>query len=137
MKAPPRRTQPHRLWTVWLALLVAVFGVVAPVVSHALALAREYAEPQIEICTNEGPRWVQSDDAASTDGTHPSPVTVAPLAHCPFCLHSADRMALLSQPPSHSFPVQEGPWEPSVQQTVFYLRHLAAVPPPRGPPTVF
>ena len=35
---PPLLTARRRPWTVWLALWIAVFGALAPTLSHALAI---------------------------------------------------------------------------------------------------
>jgi len=117
---------------VWLALLIALFGVLAPTVSHALAWVGGDAPAMVEICTTNGPRWVALKVSADTPD---APASVFHPEHCPFCLHATDRVA----PPPHvsrpDFGGPGGPVAPTFGQAFLSVTHTAPAPPPRGPPT--
>src|SRR5664279_216931 len=97
---------------VWLALLIAVFGALAPTLSHALVRVRGGTSAWTEVCTSTGSRWMMlgavpkaalppdrsttSTSPISTD-SRDGPESVFSLDHCPFCLLSTDRAA----PPPH------------------------------------
>lgn len=85
------RTLIHRPWAVWLAVLIVVFGALAPTVSHALALTYRVASMETEHCSSAGLVQTASD---STGGQG----AAAALVHCPFCLHLTDRLAPPPQP---------------------------------------
>jgi hypothetical protein len=124
-------------WAVWLAVLIAVFSALAPAVSHALALNDGTAPGSIEICTQEGMRFVTVDPTGSSTASPAGQQSVLSLSHCPFCLHSIDRVA----PPPHLLPYlflnQGGQQEATVWQAFFFVDHTAFAPPPRGPPVSF
>ncbi|MDD5029683.1 MAG: DUF2946 domain-containing protein [Rhodoferax sp.] len=86
------RPRLHRVCTAWLAAWLVLFAAVAPLVSHALALGT--TSPGLEICTAVGPKTL-----VVTDDTTPVPPGNHLLAHCPFCLLHADRLALPSYAP--------------------------------------
>ena len=134
MTKSPHRSTLHRPWVVWLAVLIAVLGAIAPSVSHALVLARGQAAQGIEICTTQGSRWVVADTASATQDSAPQPEPVATLDHCPFCLQSTDRVALINEPLPYPFLVQDRQREPTVWQVFFYSEARTFAPPPRGPP---
>jgi hypothetical protein len=83
----------HRRFTLWLATLAMAFAALAPVMSHALALVSGSAG-WVEVCTAQGSRWVQLEDASHSA---PSPDSGGPLAghqdHCPCCPHVSQGMA--------------------------------------------
>ncbi len=137
MKTTPRRTQSYHPWVVWLAVLVAVLGALAPTVSHALMLASGQASQGVEICTSEGPRWVVGDAAAAADDSVPLPGSAVPPAHCQFCLQTTDRVASLGDPQSFLFPGHDGQRESPIWQLLFHTDTHAVTPPPRGPPGNF
>lgn len=137
MKATPRRTQSYHPWVVWLAVLVAVLGALAPTVSHALMLASGQAPLGVEICTSEGPRWVTADAAASAGDFVPTPGSAVPPAHCQFCLQSTDRFAPLGDALPCTFPVPGAQREAPVWELLFHTDTHAVTPPPRGPPGNF
>ena len=117
---------------VWLALLIAVLGAVAPTLSRGLARTGDV--PLVEICTSLGPRWVAlSDSPDSPDGQG----SVLHIDHCPFCLLSADRLAPPPQVSLHDFGVLGEPVAPALGQAFLFIPQPARVPPPRGPPLVF
>ena len=131
MSTPRRRTLLHRPWAVWLAVLIAVFGALAPTVSHALVLARGGASPMVEICTTTGTQWVLANTPVdSPDGER----SLKSLDHCPFCLLSADRVA----PPPHLSPIRfaarDTQREVAGEHGFFVLGHFSLTPPLRGPP---
>lgn len=148
--APLRRT-----FFVWLVWLVAVFGAVAPTLSHALVLARGGSSAWTEVCTSTGTRWELLDltqnaaprlsEAAfsAADGATlvlanapDGQESAVSLDHCPFCLlfaqHAAPAPSALSP-----FFVAMGPYQaPTVRRVLFAVTHDAFTPPPRGPPVV-
>ena len=125
----------RRLWVGRLALLLALFGALAPTVSHALNWARGEAPSLIEVCTTEGPRWMalgQPIELQSEAPNKPDAATV--FEHCPFCLLVADRLA----PPSASLTPVFLPGV-TIQMVVpapqfFVVTHTHPAPLPRGPP---
>jgi hypothetical protein len=140
---PPLRTLTsialsRRLWVGRLALLLALFGGLAPTVSHAISWARGDGPALIEVCTSIGPRWMAlgqvSDLQATNSGT---PDTSAVFDHCPFCLLAADRLA---PPPAalvHVF-LANGTYQQVAPAQIFFVAtHIAPSPPPRGPPLSF
>jgi hypothetical protein len=134
MSASLHRALLHRLWAVWLAVLIAVFGALAPTVSNALTLARGGTTAGIEICTPQGMRFVTVDPTVSSTDSPDGPESVTSLAYCPFCLHTTDRVV----PPPFQLPYlfsdQGGQQEVTVWQAFFFAHPTAFAPPPRGPP---
>lgn len=124
----------HRPLGLWLALLLAVFGALAPIVSQALALTRSAGMPMMVICTSNAPR--PSADAAlvgttdSPDGQESAPA----LAHCPFCLLLADHAVPAPPFAAHFLAVPLLPEEPAAQPFFISFARFALTPPPRGPP---
>ncbi|MDO8775496.1 MAG: DUF2946 family protein [Burkholderiaceae bacterium] len=137
MTPTPRRHPLHHPWSVWLAVLIAVLGALAPTVSHALMPAMGQAPQGFEICTDQGPRWVPADVAASADDSTPGPKSAAPTPHCQFCLQTTDRGTFPSDPLPNLFLVQDGQRESPVWQAFFYPSIRSFLPPPRGPPGHF
>ena len=146
------RIKPHRPWALWLALLLSIFGALAPTVSHALNGVRGGSAAMFEICTSAGPRWMalpagpQADEPPVTNdaalanaldawlpGTN-VPTSAPVLDHCPFCLLQADRAA--PPPPTgfDLFAVPGQPVAPAVRQAGFLLTYFSLTPPSRGPP---
>jgi hypothetical protein len=125
------RTPLRRPWAVWLAVLIAVFSALAPTVSHALVLARGGAVPMVKICTSRGAQWVIANTPVdSPDGQE----SLKSLDHCPFCLHTTDRVA---PPPNllpYPFSVLGGQQEEPIWQAFFFVNTTAFSPPSRGPP---
>ncbi|MES2879733.1 MAG: DUF2946 domain-containing protein [Pseudomonadota bacterium] len=122
----------RRPLAVWLAVLLVVFGALAPTLSHALVLARSDVSPMMmDVCTSTGLHEVA--DTASTDSPDGQEAVVS-LAHCPFCLLSSDRVAPAPHPLLHLFAVLGEPEAPTVRQAFFYATPFALAPPPRGPP---
>jgi hypothetical protein len=132
-----RRSPLCRPWAVWLAVLIAVLGALAPTLTHALMPAIGQASQAQEICTSQGSRWVTADAAAGSDDSTPLPASVAPSAHCQFCLQTTDRVASLDDPLPTPFLVQDGQRESPVWQAFFYAKTHTFAPPPRGPPGFF
>jgi hypothetical protein len=134
MTPTPRRHPLHRPWAMWLAVLIAVLGALAPTVSHALMFARGTAPMGVEICTSQGPLWVAADTVSQAADSAPARESAATLDHCPFCLQTADRVGSPNDPLPYPFLVQDGQREPPVWQAFFFFTHFAFAPPPRGPP---
>ena len=146
----------RRPLAVWLAVLIALFGALAPTLSHALVLARGGTSAWTEVCTSTGTRWVLlgptqnaapppgdavasvDDDPPQTSAASPQPPQAAlSLDHCPFCLLAADRFA----PPPHTgvplFAMTGEAEVPTIRLTFYVPEPLALTPPSRGPPDLF
>ena len=136
MPLSPLSALPRRPLALWLALLIAVFGALAPTVSRALALARSDAPPALEICTSSGPRWAAGLAIFSSTDSPDRQAPAQPLAHCPFCLLLAE--PVLPTPPfsPHFLAAPRLLEQPAAWPVVFCLTHLALTPPPRGPPAI-
>lgn len=137
MKTTLHGTPLRRPWAVWLAVLIAVLGSLAPTVTHALMPSMGQAAQGVEICTSDGPRWVAADAAASVDDSTPVPASATPPAHCQVCLQTTDRVASLDDPLPLPLLAQDGQRKPPVWQAVFCATAHAFAPPPRGPPDFF
>jgi hypothetical protein len=139
----------RRNFAVWLAVLITLFGALAPTVSHALVGSQGGNGAWTEICTSTGQRWVtlglaQNDAPQSTGADAPAaqiqtdspqpPASVLSLDHCPFCLLSTDRAAPPPHALVHLFAVTGGFKVPTVRQAFLFFPHFALTPPPRGPP---
>jgi hypothetical protein len=115
----------RRHFAVWLAVLIAVFGALAPTVSHALAQGSSGLS--FEICTSTGTQTIPADSPVA-------PESAKSLDHCPFCLHTADRTA----PPPHLSPIRfaarSTQREVAGEHGFFIFEHFALTPPLRGPP---
>jgi hypothetical protein len=119
----------RRPLAVWLALLIAVLGAIAPTLSHGLVRTGDV--PLVEICTSLGPRWVALTDAPdSPDGQE----SALQIEHCPFCLHASDSVAPPPNVRLHDFSVLGEPVVPTLGQAFLFIAQTALVPPPRGPP---
>lgn len=122
----------------WLAVAVLLLGALAPTVSRALA-SPGAVPSAIEVCTSEGPRWVDvvstapSDPATSGTTAPAGPGVVPTLDHCPFCLLVAER---LGPPPAASmhFLNAESGLAPPDAQALFFSTVTSAAALPRGPP---
>lgn len=127
MRHTLRHTLLRRPWAVWLAVLIAVFAALAPAVSHAFALAQGGTPMAMAICTSGDTLTLLADSPAG-------PPSAKSLDHCPFCLHSADHVAVL--PPLLLAPLllSDTRLPPRVQQVFFFSTYFAHAPPPRGPP---
>lgn len=121
-------------WVLWLVLWLALFGALAPTVSHALTWAQDDREPLIEICTSAGPRWTALSSASEPAPSDPSSAAV--LDHCPFCLLMADRVAPTPQPQASLFAVSGHAAEPVSPFMVFLSAQVLAAAHPRGPPVL-
>ena len=136
------RAKPDRPWALWLALLLTVFGALAPTVSHALNWARDDRPGMVLVCTSSGPRWMalgQLQDSATFSDPRSSP-TDAPEApaqsfdHCPFCLLLADRAAPPPQPWLTTFALPGQAVAPAISPTGFLPTFTAPKPHSRAPP---
>ena len=123
----------RRPWALWLAVLLVLFGALAPTVSHALVLVRGEVSSLVEICTVTGPRWavpVPNTVVDSPDGQESIPT----LVHCPFCLLATDRVVPAPDVLVHLFAVLGEHQAPTIGQAFFFSPPFALTPPPRGPP---
>lgn len=125
----------RRLWVGRLALLLALFGALAPTVSHALNWVHGDGPSLIEVCTSAGPRWMALGQASErqSDSTQ-TPETAAVFDHCPFCLLATDRLAPPPVAVVHAF-IGAARYElVAPAPTFFVVTHTQPAPPPRGPP---
>jgi hypothetical protein len=134
MTHTPRFDSLRRTLVVWLAVWIAVFGALAPTVSHAVAWSQADATPWVGVCTDAGMRWVDVTtgqiQTEAPDGQEAAPS----LVHCPFCLLAMDRVLPTLQAGPHLFIDREDPAVPAAWQAVFFSTYVALRPPPRGPP---
>ncbi len=149
----------RRPLAVWLTMLIAVFGALAPTLSHALVMARGGTSAWTEVCTSTGTRWVMLGQSPSTArpttsaASSPEPradlgappiSTASPdgqeaafsLDHCPFCLLCTDHAAPPPNAWRHLFSVLDDAGAPTIRQTFFFVTQFVFTPLPRGPPAV-
>ena len=123
----------HRSWGVWLAVLLAVFGALAPTVSHALVAARGEASPWLEICAGTG-TGTRSVAPGWLDGTPDEDKPSALREACSFCLLNAERAAPPPTDQVHHFAATGAQGGPSFWQTVVVVSPFVFAAQPRGPP---
>jgi len=122
----------------WLAVAVLLLGALASTVSRVLA-STGAAPSAIEVCTSEGPRWLDVVSTAPTDPatsgtTAPQgPGVVPSLDHCPFCLLVAERLGPPPAASMHFFNAESGLAPPDAQ-ALFFSTVIPAAALPRGPP---
>lgn len=137
MRVQPCLDRLRRPWAVWLALLLVVFGALAPTLSHAWSAARGDAGFAVAVCTSSGPRWLTQADASSPATPDPgAPERAGLTAHCPFCLLSAERLA--APPPAaqaYLLPPGTAP-VPVAPVALPGLTRWVAAAQPRGPPAL-
>lgn len=132
----------RRPLAVWLAVLVALFGAIAPTLSHALVQGGAAA---VDICTSTGPRGVapgQAQEATPRTASASSIPADSPDGQesafvpdpCPFCLPATDRAVPASCALAFLVVVPGDPGEPTIWQAFFFFNHFSLTPPPRGPP---
>ncbi|OGB86264.1 MAG: hypothetical protein A2535_00960, partial [Burkholderiales bacterium RIFOXYD2_FULL_59_8] len=119
-------------WVLWLALWLALFGALAPTVSHALTWAHGDRAPLIEICTSAGPRWMALPTAVEPVSSDPTSAVVSD--HCPFCLLMADRLAPPPQPQFFFFSAPSHAVVPDDPPASYFPARIFAAAHPRGPP---
>jgi hypothetical protein len=119
-------------WVLWLALWLALFGALAPTVSHALNWAHGDRQPLVEICTNAGPR--QMALSTPSDAVPSDPAGAVVLDHCPFCLLMADRLTPPSQPQALFFAAPGPAVVPDCHPPSHLPARIIAAAHPRGPP---
>jgi hypothetical protein len=118
-----------------LAWLLAVFGALAPTVSHALNWARGDGSALIEVCTSTGPRWMALGQASELQSEAPNkPDTATVFEHCPFCLLLADRIAPPTANLTHAISGTATYELAGPAQKFFVVTHTDSAPPARGPP---
>jgi len=132
----PRLDTLRRPWAVWLALLLVVFGALAPTLSHAVQAVRGDAGFGATVCSS-GPRWLALADASAPGAPDQGePDRAGLMAHCPFCLLSAERLAA---PPPAALPWRGLPGTPPPPAAAAALigpaRPIAAAH-SRGPPAL-
>ena len=128
----------RRAFAVWLAVLIAVFGALAPTLSHAVVWSRGGNPAWIEVCTSTGTGRVATptpNPINSTD-SHDGQESAISLNDCPFCLLSTDRVAPPPHALVHLFVVSGGFKVATVRQAFFFVIPFSLMPPPRGPPAL-
>jgi hypothetical protein len=126
----------------WLAVAVMLLGALAPTVSRALASRAGAAPSAIEVCTSDGPRWLDLRSAPPSDPnvsgtTVPEGQGVVPsMDHCPFCLLVADRLGPPPAASMHFFNAESGLAPPDAQALFFRSISPGSIW-PRGPPIHF
>jgi hypothetical protein len=78
----------YRRLTGLIATLVILAASLTPAFNHVLASASDAT--WIEICTTQGPKWIQADK----DGSERTPVSVHLLEHCSYCSPHAPALGL-------------------------------------------
>jgi hypothetical protein len=102
-------TRLRRPLAVWLAVVIALLGALAPTLSRALSVeSGEGTVGGVEICTTNGSRWMPLDasDASTNNPSTTLPAGQKPslsLDHCPFCLLGPDRAGPVPQVVSIDF----------------------------------
>lgn len=119
----------RRPLVVWLALLIAVLGAIAPTLSHSLARTGDV--PLVEICTSLGPRWVAMTDSSDSSGQQKSELRIE---HCPFCRHAFEHVLPPPRAALQGFGIVGEPMGLMAEQAFVFSTLDALIPPPRGPP---
>ena len=127
MSAIPLSSRLRQPRALWLAVLLAVFGALAPTLSHALAWAG--ASPMQAVCSSSASPGMTLLATDTPDGQK----VAADLNDCPFCLLTQDR-ATPPQPWVDRFGVPGEYAAPVTGQAFFFVKPAALTPPPRGPP---
>jgi hypothetical protein len=120
----------------WFAVLVAVFFAIAPTLSHSLAFAGKHSDNNFEICSAQ--KVVAAtpvDDSSSTDSASEQD-SGATQQHCPFCLHSPERLASVSNPLPCLLVATDSPQTVAAAPVYFFKKIFALWLEPRGPPTL-
>ena len=134
MRHAPRCATLLRPWAVWFALCIATVMALAPTLSHALDWSQGGGGRYMEICTATGTHLVPVDSVTASADSPAGQESVLSFAHCPFCLHTADRVVLPPHPVAYLFLDMGGQQETVVWQAFFFATQVALTPPPRGPP---
>jgi len=75
----------RRQLTAWLAMLVMVFGALAPAVAQAVVASSDRTD-WVEVCSASGMLWVRADTGESAGAEHDGPVPMSDASqHCPWC----------------------------------------------------
>jgi hypothetical protein len=123
----------HRRFTLWLATLAMVFAVLAPTVSHALALMPG-SSGWVEVCTVDGARWVAAKDAGDAQPAGPVDAATKHFDPCPFCHHAGQGMA---PPPAAEAQTLQPPPREGLPERFFCApntAHAWRAAQPRAPP---
>ena len=127
--------KPHFAWlrrplAVWVAVLIAVFGALAPTLSQALVLAQGAMPDGVEVCTGTGMRWVATNAPTDSQSGQESAVN---LERCPFCLLSTDHLGPPDVASVHLFMEESGLARPD-KPLLFLKTFIRFSALPRGPP---
>jgi hypothetical protein len=139
----------HRLrqpLTLWLALMIAVFGALAPTRFHP-HVGSQGAVLAMAVCTSTGMCWLQVEppppDASATCSAQTvqasekaAPATGRIWDHCPLCLILGFFGAAAAHVWVSDFAVLGAPAIFLFAQVVFHFDFFLPSPPPRGPPVI-
>lgn len=78
-----------------IALLVMLFNLCAPALSHVVLPASSGQDFLVEVCTTTGTKFIKLDTAGSESTDHSSSQSLPDCVYCALNVHSADR------PPEH------------------------------------
>ena len=89
---PPMRSLPTtRSLATWLSLLAALWIVLAPTLTPALAAARH--DGWVVVCSAGGSKWVHAGSETAPQAPDPGPARHL-FEHCPYCALHVDALAL-------------------------------------------
>jgi hypothetical protein len=132
--------------TLWLALLIAVFGALAPTRSHP-HVSSQGEVMTMAVCTNTGICWLVVEpppadaSALCSAQTLQTGISAAPTAghiwdHCSLCLIFGFFGAAAVHVWVADFVVQGAPALARFVQVFFHVDFFLPSPPPRGPPVL-
>lgn len=114
-----------------IAVLVMLFNVCAPALSHVVLPASSGQDFLVEVCTTTGTKFIKLDTADSESPNHSSNRSLPDCAHCALSVYFADR------PPEHIWGVLVAPSPLPVLHPESTLPNSQArwiVSAPRAPP---
>lgn len=126
--------KPDRPWSVGFALRIAWVMALAPNVSYGVSWNLTGSGHIVKICTATGASLVPADSTLYAADSPAGQESALSLSHCPFCLHTADRVAPPTYPVAFLFLDPVGEREAMAWQAFFFYAHFGFAPPPRGPP---
>jgi hypothetical protein len=149
MSRQPDLIQLRRPLVAWLAVLLALFGALAPTLSHALAHMRggHAAVAVLDVCTSAGPRWQAPAELAEAGARtvslihapQPAPdqgEAVLALDHCPLCLLAMERAVPARHLDAGFWIAGDGVEPPPLARQVFFFSLFVIAAAPRGPPAL-
>jgi len=89
-----RLTKTKQRLTAWIAGFAILLSALAPSIAHAM-LAAKGANPQFEICSATGTKWITATAGQQTPIAPASTEKTLHAEHCPFCTSHADAFGLV------------------------------------------